>query len=87
MAWYFARPQELNLSGNQLERIEGLNGLESLKRLVLANNKIRQIQGLDQLEALEKLELQVSASPILAGGLCSFTALSRRIAGKPDLQS
>ena len=53
--------QELDLSQNSLKRIEGLHGLESLKRLVLANNEIERIEGLESLEALETLQLQARA--------------------------
>uniref|UniRef100_A0A7S2IZZ9 U2A'/phosphoprotein 32 family A C-terminal domain-containing protein n=1 Tax=Haptolina brevifila TaxID=156173 RepID=A0A7S2IZZ9_9EUKA len=49
---------ELDLSHNRLECIEGLDGLESLKRLVLANNEIERIEGVENLAALETLQLQ-----------------------------
>jgi len=52
------RWQELDLSRNNLQRMDGLHGLESLKRLVLANNEIQCIEGLESLEALETLQLQ-----------------------------
>lgn len=46
------------MSGNRISRIEGLDGLESLKRLILSNNEIEKVEGLETCDALETLQLQ-----------------------------
>ncbi len=47
----------LDLSGNNLDDIEGLNALEYLSTLYLSNNQIRDISVLNGLERLETLHL------------------------------
>ena len=46
------------MSSNNIARIEGLDGLESFKRLILSNNQIEKVEGLETCEALETLQLQ-----------------------------
>lgn len=68
------RAQELDLSGNRIGRMDGLSGLESLKRLVLANNEISRIEGVETLDALETLQLQGNRITNLDDAQC-LTAL------------
>ena len=49
--------KSLNLSGNQITEITGLDALTTLHELKLGNNKITEIKGLDALTNLEALDL------------------------------
>lgn len=51
---------DLNLSGNHIEKIEGLDQLTSLHRLQLEVNEIATIEGLDQLTKLDHLDLSMN---------------------------
>ena len=53
----FLELKEINLSSNNIERIESLENLRHLKILDLSCNKIRVINGLGNLFELEKLNL------------------------------
>ncbi|KAI9138749.1 hypothetical protein BKA69DRAFT_749151 [Paraphysoderma sedebokerense] len=57
----------LDLSSNDIERIDGLELLQSLKSLNLSNNKIRQITGLSALTKLQRLYLSYNLIEKLAG--------------------
>ena len=48
----------LNLSDNQISKIENLKELESLQRLDLSNNQISKIENLKELESLQLLYLE-----------------------------
>lgn len=48
---------KLNLSGNRLSEIKGLENLTNLTELVLAHNSIAEIKGLEQLSQLVSLDL------------------------------
>ena len=43
--------EKLDLSENQLEKIEGLEGLKSLRELYLYQNKLEKIEGLEGLKS------------------------------------
>jgi hypothetical protein len=49
------RLKTLNLTQNQISKIEGLEHLTSLKRLFLAKNNIKKIENLENLFNLEEL--------------------------------
>jgi hypothetical protein len=49
--------EELDLSNNQIMKIEGLENLKNLKKLNLKNNYIKDIEGIEELKKLEKLDL------------------------------
>ncbi|XP_077639286.1 leucine-rich repeat and guanylate kinase domain-containing protein [Lonchura striata] len=50
--------RELDLSFNQIEKVDGLKGLKSLRRVDLSNNKIKSLQGLEGHELLEVINLE-----------------------------
>lgn len=52
---------ELDLSGNLLTCISGLDALGHLQKLVLASNRICNVDGLQLLQKLEHLLLQANA--------------------------
>lgn len=56
---------ELNLSGNQIARIEGLECCPQLRRLVLTSNRVARVEGLAACTALEHLALQDNKLPTL----------------------
>ena len=47
----------LNLHGNNIRKIEGLEKLPKLRVLVLSFNEIHKIEGLEELRQLQRLEL------------------------------
>lgn len=49
--------RDLDLSNNDIERIEGLNNLKKLRVLNLQCNKISKIEGISTLKALEVLNI------------------------------
>jgi len=49
--------EELDLSNNQITKIEGLESLKNLKKLNLKNNYIKSIEGIEELKKLEILDL------------------------------
>ena len=51
--------QELNLSGNEIDKIEGLERLHNLRKLTLTTNKITSLAGLAKCENLEHILIQV----------------------------
>ncbi|XP_013401506.2 leucine-rich repeat and coiled-coil domain-containing protein 1 [Lingula anatina] len=57
----------LDLSSNQIERIEGLDSLSNLRTLNLACNQITTVQGLDGLRALVKLNLSYNHITDISG--------------------
>ncbi|SJL32707.1 leucine-rich protein [Porphyromonas gingivalis] len=59
MAWLVDFPalKSLDLSHNQISKLEGLDGLTSLTGLSLRNNQIRKLEGLDHLTSLRGLDL------------------------------
>ncbi|ORX87418.1 outer arm dynein light chain 1 [Anaeromyces robustus] len=57
----------LDLSSNQIEKIQGLEKLYNLKILNLSNNKIKIIEGLSELRALSKLLLAYNNIKTLEG--------------------
>ncbi|KAL9644472.1 hypothetical protein ABK040_016598 [Willaertia magna] len=63
----FINVQDLNLSSNNIERIEGLNALTHLRTLNLATNKITKIEGLGDLKNLKKLILSYNKIQSLEG--------------------
>lgn len=50
----------INLSSNNIEKIEGLSKQTSLEELYLSNNKIQKIENLSNLENLKKLDLSIN---------------------------
>ena len=51
--------QELNHSGNEIEKIEGLERLHQLRKLTLTTNKITSLAGLSKCDSLEHVLIQV----------------------------
>lgn len=69
---------KLDLSGNQISKMQGLEGLYSLTTIDLHDNQINRLEGLEGLSNLTKLELyrnQISKMEALEG-LYSLTSLS-----------
>jgi Leucine-rich repeat (LRR) protein len=57
----------LNLYGNNIRKIECLDGLTNLKTLILSFNEIDRIEGLDGCSSLERLELDFNLIKKLEG--------------------
>ena len=76
MAWLVDFPalKSLDLSHNQISKLEGLDGLTSLTGLSLRNNQIRKLEGLDHLTSLRGLDLSGNQISKLEG-LDSLTSL------------
>ena len=66
----------LNLSGNQISKLEGLDHLTSLTGLDLSGNQISKLEGLDHLTSLTWLDLSDNQIAKLEG-LASLTSLTR----------
>ena len=49
--------EELDLSNNQIVKIQGLESLKNLKKLNLKNNYLKEIEGIENLKKLETLDL------------------------------
>ena len=82
MAWLVDFPalKSLDLSHNQISKLEGLDGLTSLTGLSLRNNQIRKLEGLDHLTSLTGLNLRGNQIAKLEGlnALTSLTGLYLR---------
>ena len=82
MAWLVDFPalKSLDLSHNQISKLEGLDGLTSLTGLSLRNNQIRKLEGLDHLTSLRGLDLSGNQLIKLEGldHLTSLTGLNLR---------
>ncbi|KAG8690731.1 hypothetical protein FRC11_009476 [Ceratobasidium sp. 423] len=59
--------RSLELGGNRIRAIEGLEGLENLEELWLGKNKIAKLQGLETLKALRVLSIQSNRITKLEG--------------------
>ena len=56
--------QYLHLSNNKIEKIEGLETLKILKHLGLDYNLIESLEGLEQLKSLESLHIRDNRLPV-----------------------
>ena len=66
--------EELYISHNQIQVIEGLENCVKLRVLDLSNNKISELQGLDSLNDLEELWVLYSLFIALLGHLNNYTS-------------
>jgi protein phosphatase 1 regulatory subunit 7 len=79
----FSSLSKLDLSYNQIRKIQGLESLGStLKELYLVENKIKVIEGLDTLVNLELLELGGNRIREIGPGLSTLTSLKKLWLGK-----
>ena len=78
MTWLIDFPalKILDLRGNQLRKLEGLERLTSLTKLILWHNQINKLEGLDRLTSLTWLNLSDNLISKLEG-LDSLTSLTR----------
>ena len=72
----FTRARSFDLSGNFLERIEGLDANQQLKQLKLYDNKIVVVENLECLVDLTDLQLQYNLIENVGGGLSSLRNLT-----------
>ena len=72
MTWLIDFPalKKLDLSYNQISKLEGLERLTSLTKLRLRSNQIRKLEGLDSLTSLTKLSLSDNQISKLEGLEC-----------------
>ena len=70
---------ELDLSGNALEEVDGIDALKSLKRVVLSNNRLHRLGCLPQCVALEHILLQRNEFRSDPGALVAGLALLPRL--------
>ncbi|GAX82165.1 hypothetical protein CEUSTIGMA_g9593.t1 [Chlamydomonas eustigma] len=69
---------DLDLSDNDITKIEGLGTLTELRRLNLSSNRIQKVENISELKKLESLKLQgnqISMSGLNISELCQLTAL------------